>query len=358
MAEKNAVPVVSTTRQLALREPSQDFIKACLNLPRRDPKEVVTEISRVATVSAEMATRCIYCRPVGKKDGRQTFALGPSIRLTEIAANAMGRLWVSADCYETDKTVEAVAIAVDLVSICSFDGHCSKTIVYTRGDRAGKRMGDGVIESLKAAALSIATRNAILRSARSYIEECMDTIKQSIILGVAPGAKGLKEAWDRLVVEMGKDYGVTSDQMIEVARGYDSKQDGVVALIGIRNAIEDGLVEVSEVFGDVRQEIRPTRAVPQPAAKAEDTPSQQDPATRESDAKTQHVEHPTGSPADSAWVEAMVDLAKKAGIVPDHLCAIVKLATGGTGNALSDVSDERAQSIITDRLLAALDGGE
>ena len=102
----------------------------------RDIAEFKEESKMLAVSTYDTAKSCIYLRPVGRKDGKQTFAEGPSVRLAEILQSSYGNLWVVSKVLSiTDDTVTAEGIVMDLQKNIVVRREKSKSIINSMGNR-------------------------------------------------------------------------------------------------------------------------------------------------------------------------------------------------------------------------------
>jgi hypothetical protein len=246
-------------------EPSASIIKVASTLPPRDMLKVEKDIRAIATSNPEIAEQCIYCRPVGKKDGVQHFAFGPSIRLNEIGQQCFGRLWVNGVEEQSENRVKAAVMCFDLATLNITFGTCSKAISGKHG-----KYPQSLIETTTAAALSIARRNALTQQMRPQLDSILVDIKKTIIGKWCGGditeknrAPKLKEAWDKIALDFKKRWNILENMLSEVVANEDSHEDKLIYLIGIRNYLIENPDDIKDVFG---------KEPPQPQPK---TPRQQ-----------------------------------------------------------------------------------
>lgn len=293
--QQNQTTAVAKTdpRTLQFAEPSASIIEVASRLPPRDLVAVANQIKSVACSSGRMAQACIYCRPVGKKNGKQTFAVGPSVRWVELAQQAFGRLWIAPNVIEHTKTVEAIVMCIDLITLNVTFGRASRSIVGRNG-----RFPDHMVETTANAQLSIARRNAILQQTRAQWEEMQEDIKKTILKSICPGNPNDKQvlsaAWKELVSRF-EGMGVPQEKLIEATDAESDKLERIILAVGIYNAINDGAVKIEDVFGHIAPRKTPpagqgnAKSPAQPAQEPQEAPGK---ATEQSQEPPPPAEEP------------------------------------------------------------------
>ena len=223
----------------------------------RDVEKAVDKAVSLATYNAKTAQGCIYMRPVGKKDGKQTFAQGPSIRLAEVLKSSWGNLRLGTRVVgERDGNIYIQAVCHDLEQNVFETSEVARSIVGRNG-----RYPDTMIQVVIGAASKIALRNVIFSVIpKAYAEQIMDACKDMLV-GSDDERKGLLKA----LVASFKDMGVSEETLFSaIDRKQYSKDsnDEVVFLIGLHNAIKDEICSVADVFGSqsTKPEVKPTTA--------------------------------------------------------------------------------------------------
>lgn len=217
----------------------------------RSIKRVLAEAISVATLSEDIAARCIYTVPRGGKA-----LTGPSIRLAEIMSSAWGNLQVGSRVVEvTDTEVVAQGVAWDMEKNLRAMVEQRRSIV----GRSGQRFNDDMISVTGAAACSIALRNAIFRVVpRAYVEKVYEAARD-----VSVGkATTIGEKRSKLFTRFAQ-LGITPDRVL--ARiGKPSVDDvdlsDIEVLIGLGTAIKDGGTTIEEAFPEPRTETPATPA--------------------------------------------------------------------------------------------------
>ena len=227
-------------------EPSATIIKAAASLPPRDLVKVENEIRSILANNPELAEICIYCRPVGKKDGKQRFVTGPSIRFTEIGQQCFGRMWVNGFADTDNKRVLATVACFDLLTLNITFGTCSKSII----GRGGQKYNQNMIELSTNAALSIARRNALLQQMRVQLESTMKDAKASVIKKWCKGEDQKNdEAWRSISDDYKRRWSTSASDLKKLVENEGSAEDKIIMAIGVRNYLMDNHDGYEDVFG-------------------------------------------------------------------------------------------------------------
>ncbi len=230
--------------ELALRTPPADVLKMAAELPPRDLPAITKSIRNSVVAIPGMAQKCVYCRPVGKRDGKQTFALGPSVRLAEIAHENFGYIWIHGNVEETDKNINVETMAFDMKTLNIVFDNTTKSITK----RNGYKFSQAQIEVTKSAAQAIGRRNVILQLTRAPLESIMNAVKEQIIKEMCPDEKKTYSSAFKNLCDLFKEYGVSKKELEKAAESETQSIDKLVLLIGIYNAVRDGLIDPADVF--------------------------------------------------------------------------------------------------------------
>lgn len=365
--QRKAVQEVETM-EIALREPTSSVLEAAQKLPPRDLVKVEEELGKLATQTLAVAQSCIYCRPVGQKDGRQQFAMGPSVRLTELAHQVFGCIWLNGDTAVSKTKVRARCMAFDLQTLNITFGDTTKSIVKSGGGTYSETQ----TETVRAACLSIARRNALLQQTRAQMTTVMDKVKRKIVanIGEGPPKEGetpREAAWKALVEWYGK-VNITEEQLIELASHEDTRDDGLVLLFGIRNAIADGVVKVEDVFGrpSAKPQVKPSTEKRQPpktkpaptdaqAPKSKAPEKEPAPEQTEGEAGAPEQEPQQAEPEESEYVGRLRAVAKDAGMEDDESINGILFAEFGIEDIHSIPAKD--ESMILDYFVGQSEGG-
>jgi len=236
----------AVTNITRIGEPSASIIKVASSLPPRDLVQVEKDIRGVLINNPELAEICIYCRPVGKKDGKQQFVTGPSVRFTEIGQQCFGRLWVNGYAETDPKRVLATVACFDLLTLNITFGTCSKSII----GRGGQKYSQNMIELTTNAALSIARRNALLQQMRVQLEATMGDAKASVIKKWCKnGDIKNDEAWRAISDDYKKRWGTSAADLKKLVENEGSPEDKIIMAVGVRNYLMDNHDGYEDVFG-------------------------------------------------------------------------------------------------------------
>jgi hypothetical protein len=225
-------------------EPSASIIKVAASLPPRDLALVEKNIRGALQNNPAMAEMCLYCRPVGKKDGRQQFATGPSVRFTELGQQCFGRLWLNGSVEQDAKRVTSTFMCFDLSTMNITFGTSSKSIIKSDG----MKYSDTMIEVVTSATQSIARRNALTQQMRPQLEACMLDAKNSAIAKWSIKLDG-NEAFTALHADYQKRWGTTLSQLKALVENEATPEDKLILVIGVRNFLIDNPTSYEDVFG-------------------------------------------------------------------------------------------------------------
>lgn len=217
-------------------------LEAMILMAKRHPRNItrfLNETLSIATLNQAVAKTCYYRKPQDKG-----FVEGPSIRLAEIAASRYGNLWTTSRIvHESHSFIVAQAETIDLETITAWQSEVRRRI--TRRD--GSRYGDDQIINTCNAAISIASRNVVLRAIPRAL---IDTIWQEC--RVIAGGKGesvevLRGKW----MAWAREAGIKDEELYAALGigGYDDfGLEQFSRLAGIQTAIQDGETTFEAVF--------------------------------------------------------------------------------------------------------------
>jgi hypothetical protein len=260
---KNSVMTVDSQAVAAINAAEIDNQIVTAHRFPRDERTAIDKSIRLATFTPQIAQSCIYMRPVGKKDGIQQFACGPSIRLAEVMKSSWGNIRIR---------TEVIGVRDGLVGV-RWAVHDLESNVAQVGEVWRPYFGaDKMIPVITAAAMKIAERDAVFAVVpKAYAEMVMQDARKAIV-----GEGEDKAALYSDVVASFGDKGIEIDTLLSIIDRKDYPQgsdEELVLLIGLNNAIADGLVKIEEVFGaDPKQSSKP-RVQPSKVTKPEDKPA-------------------------------------------------------------------------------------
>jgi hypothetical protein len=207
----------------------------------------------MATLDEETAASCIYSRPVGKQNGKQTYAEGLSIRLAEIVGAAYGNLRVGASLIEqTERFVRARGFAHDLESNFAATSEVIESTLKRDGTPYDERMRVVVAK----AALSKALRDATFKVVPRALCKPIADEARKVAIG---DAKTMDARRIAVMAWIGK-LGIDAERVfgaLDVNGEDDIGSDQLKTLVGLRTAIKDGDVSVDEAFPRIVKKAKP-----------------------------------------------------------------------------------------------------
>ena len=220
--------------------------KAAIDMQVATAKQYPRVVSKSMEQALEMATRdeetaasCFYSLPRAGKTIE-----GPSARLAEIMANAWGNLRVDGDVAGEDDThVTAVGTCFDLEKNVAWRVRVRRRIT----DKQGKKFSDDMVVVTGNAAISIATRNSVLKTIPKVY---WDPIWQAARLASVGKGRTLTKDRQNALAWFGK-VGIPEDKIFELLNVRGVEDIGIEELIklrGLRTAIKDGDTSVEQLL--------------------------------------------------------------------------------------------------------------
>jgi hypothetical protein len=198
----------------------------------------------MVTIDEETALSCIYSRPVGMKNGKQTYAEGLSVRMAEIVGAAYGNLRVGATLIEqTERFVRARGYAHDLEANFAATSEVIESTVKRDGTPYDERMRIVIAKACLAKALRDATFKVVPRALCKPVEN----EAKRIAIGDAKTLETRRKAMFEWVSKLN-----VAAERVFAALGVEGEEDIGVdelkILLGLHTAIKDGEVSVDEAF--------------------------------------------------------------------------------------------------------------
>lgn len=227
----------SQMAQIASLAPEVDIQIATAHRFPRNVQAAQKAAEDIASSSQEIALECGYIRPVGKnRNGVMQFASGPSIRALEIIMSTWGNLRCATRVVgEVGNSIVVEAAVHDMQSNVAYQAQVSKPIVGKRGNR----YPDALIDTMIAAASSVALRNALIRViprsivdavCRKADDKAVPVAQQDAILRGAlaklQSAYGITEPMVRAALGIGEDVAFTHDHIVTIVKMGISLRDG------------------------------------------------------------------------------------------------------------------------------------
>lgn len=216
----------------------------------RNPQLFLKDAIALVQSDQETAESCIFRRPVGKKGGREEFAEGMSVRMSEIVAACYGNIVFQAIIIEqTPRFVKARGQARDLQKNVSASSEVVESTVTKDGQPFSERMRIVVAK----AALSKARRDAIFQVVPRALCKPIEAAARNVITG---SQKPLSERRAAVMAWISKSS--IGEARVWAALGIGSVEelnnDQLVELQGIRTAIKEGEITIDDAFPRVEQE--------------------------------------------------------------------------------------------------------
>ena len=197
----------------------------------------------IATIDKKTAESCGYALPRGGKTIQ-----GPSVHLAKIVAQNWGNIRVESKIVDITSTqVVSQAVCFDMETNYAVKIEVRRSIV----DKYGKKFKDDMITVTGNAANSISYRNAVFAVVPKQIVDSVFQETKNLLTGdLSDEAKLIKKRED--MFKFFKDsHGVSKEEILEaIGVGSENgiKQDQIVTLIGLAQAIKDGDTTVNEAF--------------------------------------------------------------------------------------------------------------
>lgn len=213
----------------------------------RDEDLALKKAEKLATRNTRVAARCLYAKPQG--DGDKSVE-GPSARFAEILSACWGNLRVNGRIIEeADRFITAQGQCVDLETGYGLQFDLRRPIWGRYG-----RYKDNMIAQTMNAAISIATRNAILKVIpRALWEDVYQAAKETVIGDM----RSIEEARSRWL-DYWKATGVSESEVLRSLGVSDRKEvtfDCIAIMIGWSNAVKDKETSVDEIFRRVNSSV-------------------------------------------------------------------------------------------------------
>jgi hypothetical protein len=246
-------------------EPSPELLRTVATLPRRDLAVVTENIRSFIMADPHIARRCLYCKPVGKKDNRQHFSVGPSVRFSELAMQQFGDMWLRS--YLVDEvpagnngrgSVTTETVLFDLQT----------RNIYTAQDTS-PIWNVNQAETARDRSFSFSRRDSIMQAVRPQWEKIERDVKRTVVLSFIAGEtppkddtpekkdlRAQKAMW-AFIVQRFNDLGAKIDPkdennvLMKITDDEHERIDRLYKLLGILNWLNDGnLDKIGDVLGN------------------------------------------------------------------------------------------------------------
>lgn len=245
----------------------------------------------MATLDEETAESCIYCRPVGMKDGKQQYAEGMSIRMAEIVGASYGNIRVGAMIIEqTPRMVKCRGMAHDLEANFMSTSECIETTVTKKGDPFSENMRAVVAK----ACLAKAWRDALFKVVPRALCKPIESKVRELIVGDAKSLESRRAAVMQWVNKLGIDVARVF-AALGIVGEEDIGSDHLMLLTGLKSALKEGDTTIEDAFPPLGANpdgapkfVPKTKPEPKPQPKPEapkDAPKTEPKAPQEPEAK-------------------------------------------------------------------------
>ena len=253
---------IVTAQEVSVTEAqSRAEIDIQVSTAKKYPRDVPRAISKAIAIvakSKEIAETCHYSLPRGGKS-----ITGPSVHLARILAAEYKNLRVDSRIVDIgDKMLTAQSICIDLEN-----NYAVRTEVKRRiTDRYNQRYSEDMIVTTANAALSIASRNAILQVIpRSVTDEVYKTVQQVLVGNLGDEEKLIKRREESLAF-FKSNYAVEETEIFEllgVKTANGIKEQQILELVGLAQALKDGDTTIDMAFGRGKKSAKPAETAEQ-----------------------------------------------------------------------------------------------
>ena len=213
---------------------------------KRFPRDIIRAKDNsiaIATMDKETAESCGYALPRGGKPIQ-----GPSVHLARILAQSWGNLRVESRVSDiTANQIVSQAVCFDLENNLAVKVEVRKKIT----NKNGQRFNDDMITVTGNAANSIALRNAVFNVIPKSVTEAVYKATRNMISGDLSDETKLIKARTEALKYFKDNYKASEEEVLKacgVAAVGAIKQDQIILLRGIMQAIKDGDTTPDQVF--------------------------------------------------------------------------------------------------------------
>ena len=220
------------------------------------PRDIIRSTNdaiAIVAMNKETAESCNYSLPRGGKP-----ITGPSVHMARIIAQEWGNLRVESKVINiTPNQIVSQAVCFDLQKNYAVKVEVRKNILqneYENGRKTGRkvRMNEDMITVTGNAANAIAYRNAVFSVIPKSVVDKVHLAAKNMITGNLSTDEELISKRKKMSEWFDTNHGVKEKQILE-ALGLNSinqvKQDQIITLIGIAQALKDEDTTVAETFG-------------------------------------------------------------------------------------------------------------
>jgi len=218
----------------------------------RDIDRAVSNSIAIATMDKSTAETCSYSLPRGTKKIN-----GPSVHLARMIAQSWQNLRIESRISEITSTqVVSHSVCFDLENNYAVKVEVRRSImqsVWEHGKKTTKkeRMNDDMITVTGNAANAIAYRNAVFAVIPQAVTNKVSEAAKTKITGDLTSEVALSKRRNMAFLYFKTNYNITEAQILSVF-GLQNinqfKQDEIVSLLGLQQAIKDGDTSVKDTF--------------------------------------------------------------------------------------------------------------
>lgn len=240
-------PILEVLPPSALESMTRAETDMRINTAHRYPRSMAAFKKRaldMALIDQETAESCIYCRPVGMKDGKQQYAEGFSVRLAEIVAASYCNLEVGSMVIEqTPRMVKCRGMAHDLETNFKSGSECVETTVTKKGDPFSENMRNVVAK----ACLAKAWRDALFKVVPRALCKPIETEIRKLMLGDTKSLESRRAAvmsWvNKLSIDVARVFAA-----LDIVGEEDIGSDQLMLLTGLKTALKEGDTTIEDAF--------------------------------------------------------------------------------------------------------------
>ena len=218
------------------------------------PRDIVRSTNdaiAIVAMNKETAESCNYSLPRGGKP-----ITGPSVHMARIIAQEWGNLRVESKVINITPTqIVSQAVCFDLQKNYAVKVEVRKKIT----NKNGIRFNDDMITVTGNATNAIAYRNAVFSVIPKSVVDKVHLAAKNMITGNLSTDEELISKRKKMSEWFDTNHGVKEAQILE-ALGLNSinqvKQDQIITLIGIAQALKDGDTTVAETFGGKKRKAK------------------------------------------------------------------------------------------------------
>jgi len=209
----------------------------------RSPERATQNVIAIISKDELLARTCVYSLPRGGKT-----IDGPSVHLARLIASEYKNLRVDSKIVEIGETmITAQSVCLDLENNFAVRTEVKRRIT----DKHGQRYAEDMIVMTCNAALSIASRNAILQVVPASATQKIFEAAKKAITGDLSTEQALLKRRKEVLDGYKQVYGVKEEEilaLLELETVNQIKEAELLTLIGLANAIKEGDTTVAEAF--------------------------------------------------------------------------------------------------------------